>query len=158
MILEHTLERPDGLIDCATVLDVGAGVRPFQWYRPERHICVEPYGQYCDILRWHGYEVLQMTADEALANQRAEGVLMLDVIEHMEKDLARRVLALARDAASRQVVVYTPLGFMVQESDAWGYDGHEWQRHRSGWTPEDLPGWTIQVQESRRGFFALWTK
>ncbi len=156
VILPHTLDPPSGLVECASVLDVGSGVRPFVWYRPVRHTCVEPYGPYCDVLRDHGHLVLQMTAVEALADHGAEAVLLLDVIEHMERDIGEQVLAMARRAATRQVVVYTPNGFLFQDGDPWGYGGHEWQRHRSGWVPGDFPGWMIQLVNGDKAFFAIW--
>jgi hypothetical protein len=159
-LLKHTLERPEGLVECSSVLDIGAGIRPFSWYAPKIHLCIEPYEPYCAKLSSAGYSVFRGTAEHALAGLKlkAEGVLMLDVLEHMEKDVGRRVVALAKVAATRQVVVFTPCGFVAQEGDVWGLGGDEWQRHRSGWTPEDFPGWTVLVQESGRGFFALWDK
>lgn len=92
MIVEHNLPRPYGLIECETVLDVGAGVRPMNWYKPTRHICVEPCEQYAKHLTEAGYEVIGKTALEALRTKRkGHAVYMLDVIEHMEKDDALEV-------------------------------------------------------------------
>ena len=142
--------------ECRTVIDVGAGVRPMQWYRPSHHLCVEPYGPYADILEQHGYEVERGTALAVLPAARADAVYMLDVIEHMEKAEALEVIALAQASALAQVVVYTPLGFMPQEHDNWGLGGEHWQTHRSGWTPEEFQGWKI-LPHGRRGFYALWT-
>lgn len=153
-LLRHTLGAPEGLVHCETVLDVGAGIRPFNWYKPSRHVCVEPYPVYAWLLRRAGYEVFSGTAEEGLNTLKAEQILLLDVIEHMDRAVGERVVDLARKAASRQVVLYTPLGFMAQDGDAWGLGGHEWQRHRSGWTPEDFPGWTIHLR--RTMFFAIW--
>lgn len=154
-ILRHTLRRPEGLIECSSVLDIGAGIRPFAWYKPRLHICVEPFGPYCDMLSRHPqYSVFRGTAEQALSVLKADCVLMLDVLEHMEKDAALRVLEMAKRAALRQVVVYTPEGFKYQEGDAWGLGGDEWQRHRSGWIPMDFEGWSIEREGA--SFFAVW--
>ena len=158
-LLAHTLERPPGLIECITVLDVGAGIRPMAWYKPVRHVCVEPYAPYVEVLRWSGFEVLALTARECMAllgmtGEQFGAVYLLDVIEHMEKDEGQRVLALAQQVATAQVVVYTPDGFKEQTSDVWGYGGHEWQTHRSGWTREDFPGWTVTPHQD--ALFAVW--
>jgi hypothetical protein len=154
-LLRNTLGPPEGLLHCDTVLDIGAGIRPFAWYKPSLHQCVEPYPVYVSLLRRAGFEVFSGTAEEALREGlQAEQVLLLDVIEHMDKDMGRRVVELAKQAAIRQVVIYTPLGFKEQQGDAWGLGGDTWQLHRSGWTPEEFDGWTI-VRRST-SFFALW--
>lgn len=168
-ILEHTLERPPGLVECRTVLDIGAGVRPMQWYKPERHVCLEPYEPYMAVLRLAGYEVLQdergaaLTALEGLRRLVAtrefqfEALYLLDVIEHMEKDEGREVLHLARELATVQVVVFTPDGFKEQTTDNWGYEGHTWQTHRSGWSKDDFPSWEVTIfPPHRSALFAVW--
>ncbi len=128
-----------------------------QWYVPRRHVCIEPHGAYCERLSAAGYEVVQRTAFEALRDMNAQAIYLLDVIEHMEKDEAAQVLKLALEHASIQVVVYTPLGFVEQHEDAWGLGGEVWQTHRSGWTPEEFPGWEIEPF-MREGFFAVYDK
>jgi hypothetical protein len=129
-------------------------------YKPERHICVEPHGTYCDILRAAGYEVWQETAEEALS-RKPEGigaVFLLDVVEHMEKEMGQRVIELAKEVAEEQVVLFTPVGFLPQNEDKWGLDGLDWQIHRSGWLPEEFPGWYIKLRPPgcQKGFIAIW--
>lgn len=153
-ILVHTLTRPNGLMETQSVLDIGAGVRPFSWWKPEKHLCVEPYELYCRVLWDADFWCYCGTAEVALKELRADTVLLLDVIEHMGKEEAARVIALAKRAAGKQIVIYTPLGFMAQDADAWGYGGDVWQTHRSGWMPEEFPGWTIE--RGSKAFFALW--
>lgn len=169
-LIAHNLERPQGLITCACVVDIGAGIRPMQWYKPQQHVCVEPYGPYADRLRAAGYEVNQATATEALegADPAAfshAAIYLLDVIEHMDKSLGQKVVQMMLAARPRQIVVFTPLGFLPQQgADAWGLGGDYWQEHRSGWMPEDFPGWEIEISrcgpraELGRGFFATWTR
>ena len=151
----HTLPPPPNLREYPTVFDIGAGVRPMTWYKPRRHVCVEPYGPYADVLKAHGYEVWPVTALTALYNLKAEpvAIYLLDVIEHMERDEALRVLELAQEIAD-EIVVYTPLGFLPQTTDEWGYGGDDWQTHRSGWSPADFPGW--EITHYLRGFYAVW--
>jgi len=158
-LVVHDLPRPEPLIECETVLDIGAGVRPMQWYKPARHICVEPHGEYADRLAAAGYEVVRQTALEALQEPReGHAVYLLDVIEHMDKDEALEVIALAQRGAA-QVVIFTPYGFMEQGDDLWGLSGEYWQTHRSGWLPEEFPGWWTQRYgwPPFEGFYAIWT-
>ena len=126
-----------------------------QWYTPERHTCVELYDKYCDKLRDAGYSYVQATAAQALGEMTAEAVYLLDVIEHMYKEEAATAIELALKAATRQVVIFTPKGFMEQEEDGWQLGGDYWQKHRSGWLPGEFVGWKTQTYA--RGFFAVWT-
>lgn len=144
------------------LLDIGAGIRPQKIVRADSHVCVEPFAPYADHLEAIGYTVKRCRARDALnASETVDHIVMLDVIEHMERQDGEAVLRLAQEKA-RQVVVFTPLGFVAQEGDAWGMGGDDWQRHRSGWLPEDFPGWTVLVDPSFHAskkagaFFAIW--
>lgn len=158
-LLKHDLPRPRGLLHVDCVLDVGAGIRPMNWHKPAQHVCVEPYAPYADMLEAGGYTVLRQTALEALQTPRTgHAVYLLDVIEHMDKVDATEVIELAMRGA-RQVVVFTPYGFMHQDHDVWGFEGHSWQTHRSGWLPEEFPGWDTWRYgwPPFEGFYAVWT-
>lgn len=151
----------DSVLHGGRVLDIGAGIRPQTLVRADKHVCVEPFRPYADWLRERGFAVIEKKASDALKPVRqAEHIVMLDVLEHMERDEGELVLRLAKERARKQIVVFTPLGFMGQEFDVWGMGGHEWQRHRSGWTPDDFPGWEHIVDENFHegfgAFFAIW--
>lgn len=150
------------------VLDVGAGIRPQCLIKAKRHLCVEPHGEYVEWLRENGYDVLQSTAKDALCKlSDLDTVIMLDVIEHMEKDDGLEVMKLCQEKA-RQVVIFTPLGFCVQaysdgDKDAWGMNGTDWQTHRSGWKPSEFQGWRTYCDDTFHGdrggaFFAIWDR
>lgn len=155
--LEHTLPRPEGLIECDTVLDIGAGIRPMQWYVPGIFfICVEPYDAYADILEANGYSVIRQTAIQALQSTLVcDAIYLLDVLEHMHKNEGIEVIELAKKKARKQIVIFTPKGFVQQTKDAWNMGGEYWQTHRSGWLPGEFPGWDISFYDE--GFFAIWT-
>lgn len=154
------LPRPVGLIEVDVVMDIGAGLRPMGWYKPWRHICVEPYTPYARLLERAGYYTVNMTAGAALCAQKpgfVQAIYLLDVIEHMTRLEGEAVLQAALDLKPKQIIVATPVGFYPQEGDAWGLGGEYWQRHRSGWTPEDFPGWGIEYYDNgtaQRGFIA----
>ncbi len=65
-------------------------------------------------------------------------VLVLDIVEHLEKEEALALLDAAEEIARVAVIVETPKGFVPQNIDIWGYEGHEYQTHRSAWEPEEL--------------------
>lgn len=136
---------------CDTLLDVGCGIRPFTKVKCKKHICVEPHHEYAEILKNNGYEVIQKKAVEALDDiETVDTILALDVIEHMERADGDAFIKKALKKAKKQVVVFTPLGFMPQEEegerDSWGLHGQEFQKHRSGWVPDDFHGWMCYLE------------
>lgn len=135
--------------DATSILDVGPGIKPYPANGAYR-LCVEPHDEYARYLVDRGYDVLQVPAPKALLYVgKFSLILMLDVIEHMEKHDG--ILALDTLAGKGQIAVFTPLGFVPQEGDAWGMNGDYWQKHRSGWMPEDFPGWEIIVDKTFHG-------
>ena len=139
------------IIPTEVVLDIGCGLRPQTYFRPKVHLCLEPHGEYVERLRqWFasapGVTVFQATAEEflpRLPDRSVDTVFALDLIEHLTRADGERLLAQCQRLARQQVVVFTPLGFMPQDydegdRDGWGLHGARWQRHLSGWTPEDF--------------------
>ncbi len=153
---------------CDRLLDVGAGIRPYDHFDARVHLCIEPHWEYVNVLIERGYPVIQSPAVDVLPSLRNfETILFIDVIEHMVKEDGLLCVNLASSLATKQVVVFTPLGFIAQEPtregfDPWGYSGWEWQTHRSGWTPDDFKGWKIEVDETfhrdHGAFFAVLNK
>lgn len=145
------------------VLDIGAGIRPQTLVKADRHICVEPFEPYVEKLEEMGYQIIPKTANDALEPiSHVDTIVALDVIEHMTETDGKRFLRLCKEKAD-QIVIFTPLGFIEQEGDAWGMGGDEWQKHRSGWIPEDFKGWQILKDEAFHGdrggaFFAIWQR
>jgi hypothetical protein len=149
------------------VLDIGAGIRPQTLIECDTHIVAEPHGEYVDWLHENRPDitVCQMTWQEAVDSfpeGSVDWVTLLDVIEHVEREEAERLLAKTLPIASKGVIVFTPYGFNEQEPgevDAWGMHGGEWQRHRSGWIPDDFPGWDIELRHGPvLAFFARLVK
>lgn len=138
-----------------SVVDVGAGLRPATWAKAKRHVCVEPCRVYADALRENGYEVIEKDATSWARGftGSCDLVLMLDVIEHMDSQAGQAAIIEAFLVRPDRVIIYTPNGFVPQNEDAWGTGQHEWQRHRSGWTPDMFDGWTII--EGNEGFAAI---
>lgn len=161
-LVRHSLPRPSGLLrDAEVVADIGCGVRPVTWGTPKARICVDPHEGYLKVVQQSGFPC---TCVRATAREFLEGVkpgsidviYLLDVIEHMDKPEGREVLRLAMMAQPRQIVVFTPHGYLEQEErDPWELGGDRWQKHRSGWLPEEFPGWATSTYG--RGFYAMWT-
>ncbi|NHZ48039.1 class I SAM-dependent methyltransferase [Desulfovibrio sp. XJ01] len=143
------------------VLDVGCGIVPMNYFRPALHIMLEPYKEYSDILLERHKDdksilVLCGKAQETLkcfSDNSVDTVFLLDVIEHFEKHDGFDVLRHLERIARKQVIVFTPLGFMPQhaeagETDGWGLSGVSYQDHLSGWLPEDFgETWDFHICE-----------
>ncbi len=151
-----------------SALDIGPGIRPFTWIEHEHFVCIEPHGEYCDILRKEGFKCVQDTALDYLNEGPAcDTIYFIDVIEHMDKEEGRKVIDLAKEIATTQVIIFTPLGYMVQDcdgedTDPWDMQGQKWQTHRSGWLTEEFLDWQIFRDNSYHGrkkggaFAAIW--
>jgi hypothetical protein len=70
-------------------------------------------------------------------------VLLIDVVEHFDREDGFDLLAEACRVAAKKVLLWVPEGFMRQDVNHFdaagsGYDYRPSQEHKSGWTKEDL--------------------
>jgi hypothetical protein len=143
------------------VLDIGPGIYPINHFVPNLHILVEPYEEYVEILKermgagW-GHLILKGLALDVLKllpDNSVDSVFLIDVIEHLEKNEGKVLLKEVDRVARKQIVIFTPLGFMPQhieldKRDRWGLHGGDFQEHKSGWLPNEFsPEWEIYVCE-----------
>lgn len=63
-----------------------------------------------------------------------DGVLALDVIEHLPKPAGLALIEMMEGIARKKVIIFTPNGFLEQRE----HDGNRFQVHRSGWTTEEM--------------------
>ena len=144
--------------DVTTVLDIGCGIVPQRYVRSLIHICCEPHKEYLQKLQDklkdthdRNYLFVNATWQEAVRlfpPKSVDTVFLLDVIEHLKKSEAKKLINQTEKIARRQIIIFTPLGFASQHSkggkDAWGLGGGTWQEHKSGWQPEDFgDGWKV---------------
>lgn len=145
-----------------SVIDIGPGIRPQEFFPDAEYTAIEPHDEYVHHLRAQGRNVLHGTALMMLPMcKHVDMIFMLDSLEHMTPEEGRNVLELCRKKADT-TVVFTPLGFLPQsyvagQKDAWGMNGTHWQTHRSGWTPEDFQGWDTLIDPGfmSGAFFAI---
>jgi len=147
------------IVNTEIVLDIGCGIYPQNLNECRTHICCEPFAQYIEYLKanntnkeklflyyncsWE--EILGIVCEKSI-----DSIFLIDVVEHLEKSKGIELLELTVKIAKRQVIVFTPLGFIQQTSsdgkDCWGLDGGIWQEHCSGWYPEDFDDrWEISA-------------
>ena len=135
-----------------SVLDIGCGIRPQGFIKPRIHICCEPYKPYVQELKKINDKkickkmlIIQASWSEVVRLfplGSVDTIFLLDVVEHLEKEEGRLLLEETIPIARKNIVVFTPLGFLEQShpdgKDAWGFDGGKWQELRSGWEPKDF--------------------
>ena len=146
------------LLPAEVVLDIGCGIQPQEMLQPRVHVCCEPFPPYLKVLAEkslaridRNWVLLGATWEKALdllPEKSVDTIFLLDVIEHVERQEGERLLQRTLALARRQLVIFTPLGFMPQShpdgTDMWGLGGGSWQEHKSGWGPEDFrEGWEV---------------
>lgn len=137
---------------CDVLLDIGPGIRPFDMLQAKLHICAEPYKEYIDhyqakVAKGEAAAKLYINMDwrqvtETFPAQSVDTVVLMDVIEHLNKEEGVELLRKTEKIARKSIIIFTPLGFMPQchpdGVDAWGLGGASFQEHKSGWLPQDF--------------------
>jgi SAM-dependent methyltransferase len=122
------------LADCETVLDLGCGPQSPVGHckNLKRTVGVEAFQPYFELARQrqtHSELICSRIEDLQFAPGSFDAVVMIEVIEHMPEEAARRALALAEMWAKKKVIVTSPNGFVAQKA----VDENPLQVHLSGW-------------------------
>lgn len=132
------------LIDSYSVLDVGCGVcTTLKELCCPLKIGVDAHRPYLENVKYgEPFIRLNFTAErlsELFLPKSLDSVTLIDVIEHLEKEVGLDVLRQVEEIAAKKVIVFTPRGFFeLKEFDHYGLGGESYQRHRSGWEIEDF--------------------
>lgn len=127
---------------CDSVLDVGCGTdSPVGRLtaRLGRTVGVDGHAPSVEASRRRGMHSDYLVAGvleigEHFAERSFDCVVASDLIEHLEKADALRLLGLMERIARKKVIVFTPNGFLLQGE----YGDNPFQRHRSGWGVEEM--------------------
>ena len=137
-----------------TVLDVGCGLSlKSQYVDAEVRVGVEIHRPFI--------ERIEATVPYAVVNANAldigrlflpgsfDLVLVLDLVEHLDKSDALRLIEMAEAIARVAVIIETPRGFVPQDIDIWQGGGDQYQTHRSGWEPEEFTarGYEVRLRD-----------
>jgi len=140
--------------DTMSILDVGCG-KGFTMkiikkrFRRKRIFTVgvdqfAPYLRYC--MKEMTHDILINTNIESLPfkDKSFDVILCLEVIEHLKKEDALRIIENLRKLARKQVIISTPVGVCHQEE----IDNNPCQRHESSWNPEEFKKLGFKVRGS----------
>lgn len=127
------------LKNCERVLDLGCGPdSPLQYCKNIKYSvgveAFEPYLKESQAKKIHSKYLKRKIEDVSFPDNSFDAVIMIDVLEHIPKETAQKVLLNAEKWARKKIILTTPNGFFPMGE----VDDNSWQKHRSGWTPEEL--------------------
>lgn len=82
-------------------------------------------------------------------NNSYDVVVCIDVIEHLDKDIALEVIKEMIRISRKKVIIFTPDGFAEQEDGlpgTWGHNNPQYQKHRSGWFSSDFENLNFKIK------------
>lgn len=130
------------LKDCDRLLDLGCGPssslgRIKHALKPNLYSVgvdgFDPYLENNKINKIHSEYVKSNIFDINFPDKSFDCIMLIDVIEHFEKDDFINFLPKLEKIANK-IIVMTPNGFVKQEE----YDNNAYQIHRSGWSVDDM--------------------
>jgi len=129
--------------EIVSILDVACGLSLKSKYIPAQiRVGVDIYDEYFHHIESDvPYVVVKQDARklrEIFVPKSFDIVMGLDILEHLEKEEALDVLRQCEEIAKKAVIFETTKGFSPQNIDIWGYGGHHWQTHRSGYEVEEF--------------------
>lgn len=137
---ESELERL--IAGSGSLLDVGCGayspIKDIQ-AKPAKTTGIDAFEPSIERSRADGIHANYVLGDilsiqERFGPNAYDTVLASDVIEHLPKEEGYKLLDRMESVASKNVIVFTPNGFLKQGE----YDKNPYQVHRSGWSVSDL--------------------
>ena len=128
------------LAGCDTVLDLGCG-RGFDSPLEDMPLSYtlgvdifEPYLEECRQRKIHSDYIRADIREIEFKDGSFDTVLMLEVLEHFNKEEGRRLLDRCARWARRKVIISTPNGYVWLDK----LDDNPFQKHIAGWSVEEL--------------------
>lgn len=85
---------------------------------------------------------------ELVNNEKFDYILMIDFIEHLEKESGKRLIEQVKKICNKKIFLLTPLEEIwsdnkenVEDKSLWCY-GNKFDLHKSIWSREDFTDWT----------------
>ncbi|MEK7560790.1 MAG: class I SAM-dependent methyltransferase [Patescibacteria group bacterium] len=121
-----------------SILDVACGLSLKSKFLPAKiRVGVDIYEKYFDHIEADvpyvvvKYDVRKLR--DIFVPRSFDLVIGIDILEHLQKREGLALMRQCEEIAKKAVVFETTKGFSPQNIDIWGYGGHHWQTHRSGW-------------------------
>lgn len=128
-----------------SILDIGSGTGTLlERYEASLVIGLDIHRPYLLHRKYKSPHIIPLHADARHIDKlflpgTFSAVTLIDSLEHFAKAEGKKLLSKAEMIANGRVVVFTPRGFFPQEgTDHYHLQGEYYQRHWSGWEPEDF--------------------
>ncbi|MCM8782481.1 MAG: class I SAM-dependent methyltransferase [Candidatus Omnitrophica bacterium] len=123
---------------CRSVLDIGCGAdSPLRYCKIPYSIGVDAYKPAIREARTrgthNGYIIAEINNLELKPNS-FDAVVLIEVLEHLDKDKGKRLLEKIEQWAKKKVLISCPNGYLPQGPQR----GNPYQVHRSGWDIEEM--------------------
>ena len=127
------------LRNCDSVLDSGCGPNSLiQFSKNIKYsVGVEAFGPYFNEAKKrkiHSKCIKGRIQDVKFARKSFDAVIMIEVLEHMDKKDGLEALRKASKWAKKKIIITTPNGYFPMGK----VDGNKYQEHVSGWVPKEL--------------------
>lgn len=126
------------LSGCNTVLDLGCGSdSPLKYCKVRYSVGVDAFETYINDSkkrRIHSKYILGDIAKLQFRPKCFDAVIMIGVLEHLNKSTGKLLLSIAEKWAIKKIIVSCPNGFLPQKT----IDGNLYQQHKSGWTVDEM--------------------
>ena len=150
---DHVYHLKKELRGCDLVLDLGCGPNSsLQDCKIPFSVGVELFEPYLKESQKKGIHNQYVKKDIAKVNfdsKSFDAVIIIDVIEHINKEDGKLLLKKAENWAKKKIIIFTPNGFIGQNA----FDENYLQAHISGWSTQEfeklgfrcfgLNGWKI---------------
>jgi len=104
---------------------------------------VEAEARYNNPL-WWCYDYVHVYDFRDFKSKKFDLVLLLDVVEHFEKEEGKEILRKAEGMA-KNIIVSTPAKFIQNI----GWEDYPTEKHQSLWSPDDFKGYRVIEEENQ---------
>lgn len=135
----YLLSLKDAVEGCSSILDMGCGRQPLSLRMAVGHrvfLLDMHAGSVTSVCESGVYRVVGDVRYATFRKNSVDAVLLLQVLEHLDKRDGGTVLRVLESIARKVVVVSTPNGFVAQEEAETARN--PFQQHCSGWSVADL--------------------
>lgn len=141
-----------------TILDLGCGNKGISKQLPGKVTTLDIFPKFNPDILW------DLTKPLPLKDNSYDVILLLDVIEHVDRESGARLLDEIKRVAKKRIIISTPLYWTPNDEETNNpqseYYGNKYNLHRSLWNLMDFEEYTrvynVQIKDNQ--FFGYWEK
>ena len=145
-----------------SILDLGCGIMQATDELDNKILGVDIWPVYLNQIK-NKFQTVKLSMEETdrFMDKSYDVVICLDVVEHLDYQLALKILDECKRIARKKVIIYTPSihkDNSPAEKDAWGLGECEYQKHLCVLSKDDFisRGFTVEDPANDKSHFAIW--